>query len=133
MISVISWTTVLASKGNFCKPLLDYSEKKDRIENVTVCRTKMEKKCEDVRKKLCLNVTEMKCKVELFPNCTMDWEWEDAVDFNTADKKPVEAGSGRPLVEEWEKMSKSKFNGVDPSQVLQQVCKFPYLSTYPRT
>jgi len=82
MISVISWTTVLASKGNFCKPLLDYSEKKDRIENVTVCRTKMEKKCEDVRKKLCLNVTEMKCKVELFPNCTMDWEWEDAVDFN---------------------------------------------------
>ena len=46
---------------------------------------------------------------------------KDNVDFNTADKKPVEAGSGRPLVEEWEKMSKSKFNGVDPSQVLQQV------------
>ena len=46
---------------------------------------------------------------------------KDSVDFNTADKKPVEAVTGRPLVEEWEKMSKSKFNGVDPSQVLQQV------------
>jgi len=81
LIAVLTSTTVLASQGNFCKPLLDYTEKYDKVQNVTVCRTKLEKNCKEVKKKLCLNVTELKCKVELFPVCTMDWDWEDAVDF----------------------------------------------------
>lgn len=29
-------------------------------------------------------------------------------------KSPVEKSTGKPLVVEWEKMSKSKYNGVDP-------------------
>lgn len=35
-------------------------------------------------------------------------------------KKPVEAGTGKPLVETWEKMSKSKHNGIDPSEMIAE-------------
>ena len=34
--------------------------------------------------------------------------------FPDAGKRPVEKGTGARLIEEWEKMSKSKYNGVDP-------------------
>ena len=70
-----------ARKENFCKPLLDWSPRYDRMVNTTVCRTKLEKKCEEVTRKMCLTLTELDCKVELFPNCTMNWHLEDAVDF----------------------------------------------------
>merc|ERR1712241_5729 len=30
---------------------------------------------------MCLTVTEINCKVELFPNCTMDWRMEEGLDF----------------------------------------------------
>jgi hypothetical protein len=32
-------------------------------------------------------------------------------------KSPVEKSTGKPLVVEWEKMSKSKYNGVDPQVI----------------
>jgi len=32
-------------------------------------------------------------------------------------KSPVEKSSEKPLVVEWEKMSKSKYNGVDPQVI----------------
>lgn len=35
-------------------------------------------------------------------------------------KKPVEVNTGKPLVESWEKMSKSKHNGVEPSEMFQE-------------
>ena len=42
----------------------------------------------------------------------------DRVDFGSEEgKRPVDKESGRPLVVEWEKMSKSKHNGVEPNQV----------------
>lgn len=74
--------SVLARQENFCKPLEDWGDRYDLMENVTVCRTKLEKKCEEVTSRaMCLNVTEINCKVELFPNCTMDWHMEDGMDF----------------------------------------------------
>jgi len=75
--------------GNFCKPLLDYTKIYNKVLEVSVCRTRLEKECKEVNKKLCLNVTEMKCEVGLFPNCTMDWRWENAVDFNMTMKSKV--------------------------------------------
>ncbi|PVD20819.1 hypothetical protein C0Q70_18980 [Pomacea canaliculata] len=42
----------------------------------------------------------------------------DQVDFTGT--KPVEKDTKNPLVEEWEKMSKSKHNGVDPEDVLKE-------------
>ena len=32
----------------------------------------------------------------------------------------IETGTGKPIVEEWEKMSKSKHNGVDPGEIIRQ-------------
>ncbi|KAK7492189.1 hypothetical protein BaRGS_00016486 [Batillaria attramentaria] len=40
------------------------------------------------------------------------------VDFSG--EKPKEKGTGVPVVTQWEKMSKSKHNGVDPEEVLSQ-------------
>ena len=34
--------------------------------------------------------------------------------------KKVEINSGKPVIEEWEKMSKSKYNGVDPGEIIQK-------------
>ena len=81
----------LARQENFCKPLLDWTPRYDKMENLTVCRTKLEKKCEEVTsRKMCLTVTEIKCKVELFPNCTMDWSMEEGLDFEMIMKvKPL--------------------------------------------
>ena len=74
--------SVLARQENFCRPLLDWTARYDRLENLTVCRTKLEKKCQEVTSRtMCLTTTEIKCKVELFPNCTMDWRMEDGLDF----------------------------------------------------
>lgn len=43
---------------------------------------------------------------------------QDQIDFSG--EKPVEAGTGKPLVETWEKMSKSKHNGVDPCEMFSE-------------
>ncbi|XP_059473924.1 leucine--tRNA ligase, mitochondrial isoform X2 [Neocloeon triangulifer] len=43
----------------------------------------------------------------------------DQVD--TSGKEPVEFGTGAAIVETWEKMSKSKLNGVSPEEVVQEL------------
>ena len=74
--------SVLARQENFCKPLQDWTARYDRMENLTVCQTKLDKKCEEVTSEtMCLTVTEIRCEVELFPNCTTDWRMEDGLDF----------------------------------------------------
>ncbi len=44
---------------------------------------------------------------------------ESDVDLSDV-KHPVAMGSGQPVVTTWEKMSKSKLNGVDPEQLLDK-------------
>ncbi|XP_054721523.1 probable leucine--tRNA ligase, mitochondrial [Uloborus diversus] len=43
---------------------------------------------------------------------------KDEVDFS--ESSPVEKGSGLQVIEEWEKMSKSKHNGIDPQEVINE-------------
>lgn len=43
---------------------------------------------------------------------------QDQVDFSGA--KPLEPSSGKAVVVEWEKMSKSKHNGVDPMVIIDK-------------
>jgi len=40
---------------------------------------------------------------------------------STAGAQPVEAGTGAALTTTWEKMSKSKLNGVEPEEVLEEL------------
>ncbi|XP_063407729.1 probable leucine--tRNA ligase, mitochondrial [Mytilus trossulus] len=41
------------------------------------------------------------------------------IDFSNH-KSPVEKSTGKPLIQEWEKMSKSKYNGVDPQEIIDE-------------
>lgn len=65
---------------NFCRPLEDYGPRIDKMEKRQVCQTKFIKNCEPVTVTDCMQVTELRCEVNLFTNCTMDWTMKDQVE-----------------------------------------------------
>jgi len=65
---------------NFCRPLEDYGPRIDKMEERQVCQTNFVKNCEPVTVADCMQVTELRCEVNLFTNCTMDWTMKDQVE-----------------------------------------------------
>jgi len=65
---------------NFCRPLEDYGPREDVMEERQVCRTTFEKDCQPVTVSDCMDVTELRCELNLFTNCTMDWTMKDNVE-----------------------------------------------------
>lgn len=45
-----------------------------------MCSTNFEKSCELVEVEDCMEVTELRCELELITNCTMDWTMKESVD-----------------------------------------------------
>jgi len=50
------------------------------MEERQVCQTSFEKDCQPVTVSDCMDVTELRCEVNLFTNCTMDWQMKDNVE-----------------------------------------------------
>ena len=83
MVSLFSG--LMAKTDNFCEDLEDWGPVYNRAVNVSVCKTVLEKNCTQFTDRQCMEVTEVECEVELFTNCSMDWEDYPGVDytFNT--------------------------------------------------
>ena len=73
-------STVLGEHDNFCRPLEDYGPRSDIMEERQVCQTNFEKDCQPVTVSDCMDVTELKCEVNLFTNCSMDWKMKDSLE-----------------------------------------------------
>ena len=85
---MVTWTVCLSfvfclvsgKQDNFCRPLEDYGPRSDIMEDRQVCQTSFEKNCQPVTVSDCMDVTELRCQVKLFTNCTMDWQMKDSVE-----------------------------------------------------
>jgi len=81
MISVVGLVSfVSGAHDNFCRPLEDYGPRSDTMEERQVCQTSFEKDCQPVTVSDCMDVTELRCEVNLFTNCSMDWQMKDSVE-----------------------------------------------------
>lgn len=67
--------------------------------------------CVLARKKLCVT---SRCQLS-FSRVKGSGKYLPQEDVDFSDSKPVEKSTGHPVVVEWEKMSKSKKNGIEPS------------------
>ena len=50
------------------------------MEERQVCQTNFEKDCQPVTVSDCMDVTELRCEVNLFTNCSMDWQMKDSLE-----------------------------------------------------
>jgi len=71
---------VLGRQDNFCRPLEDYGPRTDTMEERHVCQTRFEKECKPVTVAECMEVTELSCEVNLFTNCSMDWQMKESLE-----------------------------------------------------
>ena len=71
---------VSGAHDNFCRPLEDYGPRSDTMEERQVCQTSFEKDCQPITVSDCMDVTELRCEVNLFTNCSMDWQMKDSVE-----------------------------------------------------
>ena len=72
-IAVLDSVTANKDHNNLCRDLTDFGDLTYINETVQVCTSTLEKKCDPITVKECLDVTEMLCEVELFTDCAMDW------------------------------------------------------------
>ena len=77
---VVGWGAVIGEHDNFCRPLEDYGPRSDIMEERQVCQTSFEKDCQPVTVSDCMDVTELRCEVNLFTNCSMDWHMKDSLE-----------------------------------------------------
>ena len=52
----------------------------DKMEERQVCQSRLVKNCEPVTVADCMEVTELRCEVEFFTNCSMDWTMKEQVE-----------------------------------------------------
>ena len=71
---------VSGKHDNFCRPLEDYGPRSDTMEERQVCQTSFEKDCQPVTVSDCMEVTELRCEVNLFTSCSMDWQMKESVE-----------------------------------------------------
>ena len=69
--SLLGLMTVLVARSagshqdNFCLPLEDWGPRVDQFQERITCRTSLVKVCQEETVKMCMNLTELKCKVSL--------------------------------------------------------------------
>ena len=89
----LSLIVVVAAQDDYCadfKYLEDYGPRLSRKEEREVCRTELEKTCTNKTVKQCLLVTDLRCELELFPDCSMAWTKVEAEHYWTEVKeKPL--------------------------------------------
>ena len=70
LLAVLCTSSVYSNKKNFCKPLIDYSQRFDKVENRTICATVIKKVVQEVTEMGCLDVVSIECDVVVVPDCT---------------------------------------------------------------
>ena len=90
LLLTVSLVLVVSAQDDYCtdfKNLEDYGPRLTREEEREVCRTRLEKNCTNKTVKQCMLVTDIRCEVELFPNCSLTWTKVEAEDYWTEVKQ----------------------------------------------
>ena len=71
MLGLLGVMTVLVVRSlgshqdNFCLPLEDWGPREDQFKDRFTCRTSLVKECQENTVNMCMNLTELNCKVSV--------------------------------------------------------------------